>query len=122
MSATPTSRRGFLAGSLSAGALLGAGDRAFAQATADWQAGAPAEWSRVLVAARSEGQVTVAGVPRFAEKISAAFKRDTGIQLNFLGGNTGDQSARLEAEARAKNMTIDVLLGGGRELDRKSVV
>jgi ABC-type Fe3+ transport system substrate-binding protein len=48
--------------------------------------------------------------------MSAAFKRDTGIQLNFLGGNTNEQSSRMEAEARAKNLTIDLLLGGGREL------
>src|SRR6266700_8313925 len=96
MSGHPSfSRRGFLAGSLSASALLGTGDRGFAQATSDWQAGAPAEWTRVLEAARKEGQVTVAGFPLLAEKMSAAFKRDTGIQLNFLGGNTGDQSARL---------------------------
>jgi len=117
MSGNPSfSRRGFLAGSLSAGALLGTGDRGLAQANLDWQAGAPAELSRVLEVARTEGQVTVAGFPLLAEKMSAAFKRDTGIQLNFLGGNTGDQSARLEAEVRAKNMTIDILLGGGREL------
>jgi len=48
--------------------------------------------------------------------MSAAFQRDTGIQLNFLSSNTAEQSARLEAEARAKNLTIDILLGGGREL------
>ena len=47
---------------------------------------------------------------------SAGFKRDTGITLNFLASNTAEQSARLEAEARAKNVTIDILLGGGREL------
>ncbi len=45
--------------------------------------------------------------------MSAAFKRDTGIQLNFLNGNTSEQSARMEAEALAKNLTIDVLIGGG---------
>ena len=36
--------------------------------------------------------------------------------MNFLSSNTAEQSARLEAEARAKNLTIDILLGGGREL------
>ena len=83
---------------------------------ADWQDGASSEWERVLAAARAEGQVTVAGFPLLQEKMSAAFKRDTGIQLNFLSSNTAEQSARLEAEARAKNVTIDILLGGGREL------
>jgi ABC-type Fe3+ transport system substrate-binding protein len=70
----------------------------------------------VLKAARAEGQVTVAAFPRLEEKMSAAFKRDTGITLSFLGSNSAEQSARLEAEARAKNLTIDILLGGGREL------
>ena len=69
-----------------------------------------------MAAAQAEGQVTVAAFPALAEKMSAAFKRDTGIQLNFLSGGTSEQSARMEAEARAKNLTIDVLIGGGREL------
>src|SRR5207237_9009123 len=45
-----------------------------------------------------------------------AYKQDTGIQVGFVNSNTAEQSARLEAEARAKNLTIDILLGGGREL------
>jgi ABC-type Fe3+ transport system substrate-binding protein len=110
------SRRGFVAGAVAAGAVLDAGSRGLAQGSADWQAGAPPEWDRVVAAARSEGQVTVAAFPLLSEKMSAAFKRDTGIQLNFLGGNTAEQSARLDAEARAKNVTIDVLISGGREL------
>jgi len=85
-------------------------------ADADWQQGASPEWERVLTAARAEGQITVAAFPLLQEKMSAAFERDTGIRLNFLAGNTAEQSARLEAEARAKNLTIDILLGGGREL------
>jgi ABC-type Fe3+ transport system substrate-binding protein len=96
--------------------VLDAGSRGLAQGSANWQAGAPPEWDRVVAAARSEGQVTVAAFPLLSEKMSAAFKRDTGIQLNFLGGNTAEQSARLDAEARAKNVTIDVLISGGREL------
>src|SRR5215467_551126 len=83
---------------------------------AGWQDGASAEWERVLAAARAEGSVTVAGFPLLEEKMSAAFKRDTGIAMNFLASNTAEQSARLEAEARARNLTIDILLGGGREL------
>jgi len=85
-------------------------------AGAEWQDGAPAEWARVMTAGRTEGEVTVAAFPALEEKMSAAFKRDTGIRLNFLSSNTAEQSARLEAEARAKNLTIDILLGGGREL------
>lgn len=108
------SRRTFVAGA-TATALLKQLHQANA-ADASWQDGAPPEWQRVLSAARAEGQVTVAAFPMLEEKMSAAFKRDTGIEMNFLSSNTAEQSARLEAEARARNLTIDILLGGGREL------
>jgi ABC-type Fe3+ transport system substrate-binding protein len=107
------SRRTFLAG-LGATALLAPASPGMADT--GWLDGASPEWERVMSAALAEGQVTVAAFPALEEKMSAAFKRDTGIQLNFLSSNTAEQSARLEAEARAKNLTIDILLGGGREL------
>jgi len=116
----PFSRRAFLTGMSGAALLAGSAkvDAADAPAAAapDWQAGAPPEWKQVLAAAQAEGQITVAAFAALAETMSAAFKRDTGIQLNFLGGGTSQQSARLEAEARAQNLTIDILIGGGREL------
>ena len=115
----PFSRRTFLTGlgatALGATAFVAPTDGARA-ADAGWQDGASADWERVLAAARAEGQVTIAAFPLLEEKMSAAFRRDTGIRLNFLSSNTAEQSARLEAEARAKNLTIDILLGGGREL------
>jgi ABC-type Fe3+ transport system substrate-binding protein len=114
--ASSISRRDFIAGAVVAGAAFGAGSRSVAHSGVDWQDGAPPEWAHVLEAARSEGQVNVAGFPTLAGKMSAAFKRDTGIQLNFLGGNTAEQSVRFEAEARAKNVTIDAMLSGGWEL------
>jgi ABC-type Fe3+ transport system substrate-binding protein len=112
---TGPSRRGFVAG-LAASSIVTMPTIGRAADNADWQAGAPAEWDRIMKAAQAEGQVTVAAFPSLAEKMSAAFKRDTGIQVNFLAGNAAEQSARLEAEARAKNLTIDILIGGGREL------
>ena len=112
-SPTPVSRRTFMAG---VGAAAFAAPYAHAQAAADWQDGAPPEWNKIMAAARAEGQMTLAAFPALGDKMAAAFKRDTGIQLNFLGGNTSEQSARMEAEALAKNLTIDVLIGGGREL------
>jgi ABC-type Fe3+ transport system substrate-binding protein len=105
------SRRSFVGG-----AALLATSRAGAQSSSAWLEGASSEWDRIFKAAQAEGQVTVAGFPALADAVSAAFERDTGIRLSFLGGNTSEQSARLEAEARAKNLTIDILLGGGREL------
>ena len=82
----------------------------------DWQAGAPDEWRRILAEARKEGQVTVAGFPALGRTMPAAFKRDTGIELKFFGGRPSDLSSRFEAEALANKMTLDIMLGGGREL------
>ncbi|MDE0360911.1 MAG: hypothetical protein OXI74_07045, partial [Rhodospirillaceae bacterium] len=88
----------------------------FAAASSDWQAGAPDEWHRILAEARKEGQVTVAGFPALARGMPAAFKRDTGIELKFFGGRPSELSSRFEAEAMADKMTLDIMLGGGREL------
>jgi ABC-type Fe3+ transport system substrate-binding protein len=114
------SRRTFVGG-LGAAALASsvAGSRTAVAAVRDWQDGAPPEWQRVLKAGQAEGRVTVGGFPALARPLSAAFKRDTGIELNFFGGSSSEQSTRFEAEVRARNMTIDLLLGGARELTLK---
>lgn len=114
---SPITRRVFLSTSVSASALLACQAGAAAQGATDWEAGAPERWSKIVAAAKAEGQVTVAAFPLLAEKMTAAFERDSGIRLNFLGGNTAEQSARLAEEARAHNLTIDILIGGGRELE-----
>lgn len=110
------SRRTFLYG-LSSTALVSAypGVRASA-ATGDWQANAPEEWEKVLRLARQEGQVTVGGFPLLGKKMSAAFERDTGIKMNYLGARPSQLTSCIAAEARANNMTIDAALGGGRLL------
>ena len=82
----------------------------------DWQAGAPPEWHRIMAKAREEGTLTVGGFPALARTLPAAFKRDTGIELNWFGGRPSEVSSRFAAEARAGNMSIDASLGGGREL------
>ena len=87
-----------------------------AAALPDWQAGASDEWRRILAEARKEGQVTVAGFPALARSMPPAFKRDTGIELKFFGGRPSALSSRFEAEALADKMTLDIMLGGGREL------
>lgn len=81
-----------------------------------WDAGAPDEWAGIVAAGQEEGSVVVAGFPFLADAMGEAFQEDTGIQLEWLGGDGSDNSARLEQEARAGNVTIDILLGGGREL------
>ena len=66
------SRRSLLAGAGAATLLSATGNTQAADA--GWQDGAPAEWERVLAAARAEGQVTVAGFPLLQEKIKHYWK------------------------------------------------
>ncbi len=82
----------------------------------NWQAGTGAEWKQVMAAAKREGKVVVAGHPALAKPLAQAFARDTGLVLEYLGGNPGDLAARLEREAQAGKLTIDLALGGGSEL------
>jgi len=81
-------------------------------ARADWQEGAGADWQRLLAAGRKEGKVVVAGRPDLAVPMAAAFKRDTGITIDYLGGEGREQLTRLAREMRAHQVTIDVIFGG----------
>lgn len=82
-----------------------------------WDAGAPPEWEDILEAGREEGEVVVGGFPFLEESMEEGFERDTGIRLEYVGGDGGEISARFEQEARAGSPTIDLILGGGTELE-----
>jgi ABC-type Fe3+ transport system substrate-binding protein len=81
-------------------------------ARADWQDGAGPDWQKLLEAGRKEGKVVVAGRPDLAVPMAAAFKRDTGIAIDYLGGEGREQLTRLAREMRAHQVTIDVIFGG----------
>jgi iron(III) transport system substrate-binding protein len=78
------------------------------------QAQAPRSWDDVLAAARKEGKVVVFGPPSspLRESMPAAFKARYGIVMEFLGGRTGDQIARLRAERQAGIYSADAVLSG----------
>ena len=78
----------------------------------DWQAGAGEDWKKLLEAARREGKVVVAGDPDLARPLSDGFKRDTGIEVEFLAGSPRDLGARVTRELRTKNVTVDIMTGG----------
>jgi ABC-type Fe3+ transport system substrate-binding protein len=82
----------------------------------EWDGGAGEDWRQVLAAARKEGRVVIAGPPALARPFSEGFKRDTGLTVDYLGGNPRELSARMFREATAGNLTIDLSLGGGSEL------
>jgi ABC-type Fe3+ transport system substrate-binding protein len=88
---------------------------AHAQGTDDWQAGAGENWRQVLAAARKEGKVVVTGVAPLSPTISANFERDTGIPVEFVIGSPSDITTRLQREAKAGSVMVDVALNGGAE-------
>lgn len=79
---------------------------------AEWQDGAGPEWRTLLAEAQKEGHVVVAGRPQVGEPMKQAFKRDTGITIDFLGGNGRDLDSRVLREVRSKQVTIDIMLSG----------
>jgi ABC-type Fe3+ transport system substrate-binding protein len=83
---------------------------------ADWQTGAGAEWQQILVAAKKEGRVAVSGPPQLAEPFAQGFLHDTGIEVEYLGGEARTTASRVVRELRAGNVTIDVFFTGSAEL------
>jgi ABC-type Fe3+ transport system substrate-binding protein len=83
---------------------------------ADWQAGAGADWQKILAAAKREGRIAVAGPPQLAAPMTEGFLRDTGIQVEFLGGEARTTASRVAREVRAGNVTIDAFFTGAVEL------
>jgi ABC-type Fe3+ transport system substrate-binding protein len=89
---------------------------AWAQQPADWQAGAPPQWAKILADAQKEGHVAIVGPSELAVPIADGFKKDTGIQVDFLGGVASVNASRVAREARAGNVTVDVMYTGTAEL------
>ncbi len=81
-------------------------------ARADWQDGAGSDWQQLLEAARKEGKLVIAGRPDLAVPMTEAFRRDTGIGIDYLGGEGREQQTRLAREMRAHQVTIDIVFGG----------
>jgi len=87
-----------------------------ARAAEDWQAGAGADWQALLAKAKEEGPVVVAMGAPIGKELAAAFRRDTGLELQFLGGDSSAISARFAQEVASPNLSIDVQIGGSSEL------
>jgi ABC-type Fe3+ transport system substrate-binding protein len=105
-----TIRIGFLAGL--AGLLLAAAP----VRADDWQDGAGADWQALLAKAKEEGTLTLAMGAPVGNEFAAAFRRDTGIELQFVGGDASAVSARFAQEVASPNLSIDVQIGGSSEL------
>src|ERR671916_372295 len=64
----------------------------------------------------SRGRQHRGGPPMRQRLAAAAFKRDTGITLEWIGATGSESSARMQQEVAAGNVTLDGKLGGAQEL------
>ena len=84
---------------------------------AGWDDGGGERWTKVLEAARKEGNVVVLGRPDLGKPFAEDFRRDTGLGLDFLGGQTRELQARFRREAASGNVQSDIILGGETVVD-----
>ncbi|HLY64407.1 MAG TPA: extracellular solute-binding protein [Chloroflexota bacterium] len=97
-------------------ALAGCGQGAApAPSASSASASASSAWDQLVAAAKSEGQVVVTGPPDpgSRQQLPAQFKNRFGIELQYLGGNSGDAVSRMQAERAAGQYTVDAMVSGG---------
>lgn len=83
-------------------------------ATPDWEK----QWNDLIAAAKQEGKLIVSGppTPEVRKELPEAFKKRFGIDLEYLGGRTGELMTRLQAERAAGTYTVDALISGATSL------
>jgi iron(III) transport system substrate-binding protein len=71
-------------------------------------------WDSILAAARTEGKVVVSGPPDpgASTTLPDAFKKFSGIDMEYLAGNSSQLASRIQSERAAGQYTIDVSLSG----------
>jgi|SRR5581483_388995 len=87
-----------------------AGSAAGAAPGGDWQAA----WDALVEAARREGKVVVKGPPTAAVRtaLPAAFRDRFGVDVEYVGGPSGDAAIQLASERQAGIYSTDVILAG----------
>ncbi len=72
------------------------------------------EWEALLSSARQEGKVVVlTGVgPEVRDALTEAFKKATGIDVEFVTGRAAEQMQKLSTERRAGLYLSDLFIGG----------
>ena len=85
---------------------------------AAWSAAYGASWNDVLAAGKKDGIVSVIGPvnPSARRLLTEEFFNDTGIKLSYEGLEPNVVPPRIEREAAASRITVDVLIGGSAEL------
>lgn len=112
-----------LVGAGLAGAVaVGCGTSSNAPATSSAPATSPPQataaptsaWDTLLAAGRAEGKVVVSGPPDpgATTKIPDAFKKFSGIDMEYLAGNSSQLASRIQSERAAGQYSMDVSLAG----------
>lgn len=85
-----------------------------AEAQEGWQK----KWTGMVAAAKKEGSVVVAASPspRTRAEMEPLFMKQLGFKLEYLALGGAESNARVEREAAAGKVTIDILLSGNSEL------
>jgi iron(III) transport system substrate-binding protein len=80
----------------------------------DWEK----HWNDLLAAAKQEGTLILSGppTPEVRKELPEAFKKTFGIDMEYLGGRTGELMTRLKAERSAGTYTVDALISGATSL------
>jgi iron(III) transport system substrate-binding protein len=106
--------RGVGAAAMAVAMLVGAAIAA--RADDDWQAGGGPAWQKVLAEARQEGKIVVAGTTKIGQPVQTAFKRDTGIDVEYLDLFSSELFARASREYKSGQVTMDAVFMGANGL------
>lgn len=82
----------------------------------DWQARGGERWQQTFAAARQEGRISVAGTTQLGQSLPAAFKRDTGIDVDYLNIFGSELFARASGEYKSGTVTLDAVFMGANGL------
>ena len=89
---------------------------AFALMTTPLAAQTPAEWDKVIEAAKREGEVTFnsghVGVP-YHKEVGKRFEQKYGIKVNILDLRASEQTERIRIEKATNRVVADVIYTGG---------
>ncbi len=71
-------------------------------------------WDALLAAGKADAKVVVSGPPDpgASTKLPEAFKKFSGIDMEYLAGNSSQLASRIQSERAAGQYTIDVSLSG----------
>jgi hypothetical protein len=85
-----------------------------AAANAGWEK----QWTDLIEAAKKEGKVVVSGPPtqEVRQALTSTFKERFGIDLEYLGGRTGDLLTKIESERAAGQYTLDAMISGAQSI------